>query len=79
MVLNVKEGFIRADDTFPERLMTEPLKAGSSKGQLISKDDLKLMLNEYYTVRGWDLKTGTPTRTKLIDLGLGYVADKLGV
>ena len=76
---NVREGFTRADDTFPERLMTEPLKAGGSKGQLISKDDLKVMLDEYYTVRGWDLNTGTPTRTKLIELGLGYVADQLGI
>ncbi len=76
---NVREGFTRADDTFPERLMTEPLKAGASKGQLISKEDLNLMLDEYYTVRGWDLKKGTPTRAKLIELGLGYVADELGV
>jgi aldehyde:ferredoxin oxidoreductase len=76
---NVREGFTRADDRFPERLMTEPLKSGASKGHFISEDDLKVMLDEYYTVRGWDLKTGTPTRTKLIQLGLGYVADQLGV
>jgi aldehyde:ferredoxin oxidoreductase len=74
---NVREGFTRADDTFPERLMTEPLKAGASKGQLISKEDLNLMLDEYYTVRGWDPKKGTPTRAKLVELGLGYVADEL--
>ena len=28
---NVREGFTRADDTFPERLMTEPLKAAPPK------------------------------------------------
>jgi aldehyde:ferredoxin oxidoreductase len=76
---NVREGFTRADDTFPERLMTEPLKAGASKGQLISKDDLKVMLDEYYTVRGWNPETGVPTRAKLVDLGLAYVADLLGL
>ena len=76
---NVREGFGRADDTFPERLMTEPLKSGGSKGHFISQDDLKVMLDEYYTVRGWDLKTGIPTRGKLVELGLGYVADQLGV
>jgi aldehyde:ferredoxin oxidoreductase len=76
---NVREGFGRADDTFPERLMTEPLKCGGSKGHFISQDDLKVMLDEYYTVRGWDLKTGIPTRGKLVELGLGYVADQLGV
>ena len=76
---NVREGFGRADDTFPERLMTEPLQSGASKGHLISKDDLKVMLDEYYTLRGWDLNTGIPTRDKLVELGLDDVADQLGV
>ena len=76
---NVREGFTRADDTFPERLMTEPLKAGASKGQVISKDDLKQMLDEYYAARGWDVKTGSPTRAKFVELGLAYVADALGL
>jgi aldehyde:ferredoxin oxidoreductase len=74
---NAREGFTRNDDTLPERLMTEPLKAGASKGQLISPDDLNQMLDEYYTDRGWDLKTGAPSREKLKELGLGYVADEL--
>jgi aldehyde:ferredoxin oxidoreductase len=76
---NVRDGFTRANDTLPERLMTEALQSGASKGHLISKDDLNLMLNEYYTARGWDLHTGTPTRAKLIELGIGHVADQLGM
>ena len=44
---------------------------------LISRDDLKVMLDEYYTVRGWNLNTGSPTREKLVELGLDYVADQL--
>ena len=74
---NVREGFTRADDTLPERLMTEPIKAGASKGQMISREDLDTMLNEYYRERGWDEKTGVPTRAKLVNLNLGYVADAL--
>ncbi|MGD9034695.1 MAG: aldehyde ferredoxin oxidoreductase family protein [Desulfobacteraceae bacterium] len=74
---NVREGFTRTDDTLPERLMTEPLEAGASKGHFISKDDLKQMLDEYYTERGWDLNTGAPTREKLAELGLKKVADEL--
>jgi aldehyde:ferredoxin oxidoreductase len=74
---NLREGFTRADDTLPERLMTEPLKAGASKGQFISKADLKQMLDEYYTARGWDVATGVPTREKLAELGLEYVAADL--
>jgi aldehyde:ferredoxin oxidoreductase len=76
---NVREGFTRADDTLPERLMTEPLKAGASKGHVISREDLDKMLDEYYSLRGWDVETGTPTRAKLTDLGLAYVADALGL
>jgi aldehyde:ferredoxin oxidoreductase len=74
---NVREGFTRADDRLPDRLMTEPLEAGASKGQVISKDDLNQMLDEYYTDRGWDLNTGAPTKEKLVELGLGYVADAM--
>ena len=75
---NVREGFKRADDTLPERLMTEPLKSGPSKGQLISRKDLETMLDEYYMERGWDLKTGIPTKKKLAELNLGYVAGEVG-
>ncbi len=76
---NVREGFTRADDTFPERLMVEPLKAGASKGQVIGRKDLDRMLDEYYSARGWDVESGVPTRAKLTELGLGYVADTLGL
>jgi len=76
---NAREGFSRDDDTLPERLMTEPLAAGASKGQVISRQDLDTMLDEYYLLRGWDVETGTPSREKLTDLGLAYVADALGL
>jgi aldehyde:ferredoxin oxidoreductase len=68
-LFNIKEGFGRKDDTFPQRLMTEPLKAGASKGQVISQKDLDEMLDEYYAERGWD-KTGKPTAAKLKELGI---------
>jgi aldehyde:ferredoxin oxidoreductase len=74
---NVREGFTRADDTLPERLMTEPLKGGASKGHFISKDELDQMLDEYYTERGWDVTTGAPTREKLAELGIEYAADQI--
>jgi aldehyde:ferredoxin oxidoreductase len=74
---NVREGFTRADDTLPERLLTEPLKAGASKGHFISRAELAQMLDEYYAARGWDVKTGAPTSEKLSELGLDYVADQL--
>jgi aldehyde:ferredoxin oxidoreductase len=74
---NVLAGFNRSDDCLPDRLMNEPLKDGNSKGQTFSRKQTDVMLDEYYTERGWDLKTGIPTRTKLEELGIGYAADRI--
>jgi aldehyde:ferredoxin oxidoreductase len=30
------------------------------------------MLNDYYELRGWDRKTGNPTKEKLRELDLGF-------
>jgi len=78
-VFNAREGFGRAEDTLPERVLTEPLQSGASKGHLISKKELQDMLDEYYGARGWDINTGIPTRDKLTELGLDYAADQLGL
>jgi len=71
---NVREGFSRADDTLPARLLEEPLKEGKSKDHVVK---LEAMLEDYYRVRGWDQRTGVPTKSKLEELGLGDVADEL--
>lgn len=68
-VFNIREGFTRKDDTLPERILTEPLRDGNSKGQYISREELDQMLDEYYKERGWT-SAGVPTREKLIELDL---------
>lgn len=73
---NVREGFSRKDDILPKRIMEEPLPEGPSKGLMISKEDLDIMLDEYYIERGWD-KNGVPTRDKLLALGLEDVASDM--
>ena len=35
------------------------------------------MLEEYYEARGWDLKTGYQSKSKLVDLKLDWVAEEL--
>ena len=62
---NLREGFTRADDTLPPRLLTEPA-TGGSEGQV---SHLEPMLAEYYRARGWD-ENGVPKPAKLEDLGL---------
>jgi len=77
---NVREGVgTRDSDALPERILREPVPRLPSKGQVFELDKL---LDDYYTARGWDVKTGLPTRRKLEELGLREAADsleKLGV
>lgn len=75
---NYREGFTRKDDVLPPRIMEEPIKNGPSQGSFIPKEELDLMLDDYYRERGWT-KEGIPTRTKLEELGLKDVADDLGL
>ena len=72
---NVREGLTRADDTLPKRLLEEPLPEGPAKGHVVEK--LGQMLDAYYGFRGWDKKTGKPTREKLEELGLSELIDKI--
>ncbi|MCC6016729.1 MAG: aldehyde ferredoxin oxidoreductase family protein [Desulfurococcaceae archaeon] len=59
-------------DTLPKRLLEEPMPEGPAKGYTVKLNE---MLPEYYTVRGW-IK-GRPTRTKLEELDLKWLADQL--
>ena len=69
---NLREGFMRADDTLPPRLLNEPA-TGGSEGQV---SHLAPMLAEYYRGRGWD-ENGVPTRKKLGELGLADLVSEV--
>jgi aldehyde:ferredoxin oxidoreductase len=71
---NVRQGATRVEDTLPERLLKEPHSEGGSKGQVAMLNEI---LPEYYELRGWDPKTGKPTRQKLEELELFDVARDL--
>jgi aldehyde:ferredoxin oxidoreductase len=64
-VYSLKCGITGADDKLPKRL----LQATARGGQEGHVPDIKLQLQEYYQVRGWDEK-GRPTEQKLEELGL---------
>jgi aldehyde:ferredoxin oxidoreductase len=66
-LFNFREGFTRADDTLPERLTTEPLATGHSKGRVVN---LEPMLDEYYKLRGWSPIDGKPEAPILQKIGL---------
>jgi len=63
---NVKLGFDRSQDTLPNRFINEPMPSGKSKGQIV---ELELLLDDYYTIMGWDTD-GIPTKKKLKELDL---------
>jgi aldehyde:ferredoxin oxidoreductase len=71
---NIREGIRRSDDSLPRRFREETLLEGASKDTVFEQEP---MLDEYYAERGWNQKTGVPTRQTLEKLGLKYVADDL--
>jgi aldehyde:ferredoxin oxidoreductase len=73
---NVREGFTRADDSLPKKLL-KPLQGGKSDGIALTQAEFDNGLNEFYRLSGWD-EQGTPTRERLMALGLAWVADEMG-
>jgi len=71
---NNREGLSAKDDTLPKRLLEEPLPDGPAEGHV---NELSLLLDRYYQLRGWDQQTGKPTAEKLRDLGLDEVIPEL--
>jgi len=82
-IINVREGFSREDDEFPEAwfkpIMTPEGPATMKdyyKTREIIRDDAHQLLDDYYDERGWDIETGIPTQEKLKELGLEeYIKD----
>lgn len=77
-MLNVREGFGRKDDRFPERWY-EPLKMSDREDMTLqdyfgykklTREDIEALFDEYYEEKGWDKKSGIPTKAKLTELGL---------
>ena len=71
---NVRHGATRADDTLPQRFLKESHAEGGSQGEVAMLDEI---LPEYYQLRGWDPRTGRPTKSKLEELELFDVARDL--
>ena len=71
---NAREGFDRKDDLVPEKLF-KPLKGGASDGWKLDRAEVDAAMEKYYELSGWDIGSGNPTRDKLEELDLGWVAD----
>ncbi|MEM2878158.1 MAG: aldehyde ferredoxin oxidoreductase family protein [Candidatus Hadarchaeales archaeon] len=71
---NSKCGLTRDNDTFTDKFFTEPIE---SKIRVLDRNIFEKLKDRYYEKRGWDVKTGHPTKEKLVSLGLSDVADDL--
>ncbi|MCK4570976.1 aldehyde ferredoxin oxidoreductase family protein [Candidatus Bipolaricaulota bacterium] len=71
---NAIHGITRADDRLPRRFTEEPSPSTGAKGQIAHAEE---MLDEYYTLRGWDPERGWPTHATLERLGLNDVVERM--
>jgi aldehyde:ferredoxin oxidoreductase len=69
-MFDVRQGMHRAMDTLPKKFFEKPLGKGKFEGAVLDREKFEQMKDEYYGLRGWDPKTGIPTREKLAALGL---------
>lgn len=76
---NAREGIDRNEDKLPEKMFARALKGGKSDGLQVEREQFDDALDEYYRQNDWDVETGTPTRHKLEQLDLAWVADGLGL
>jgi len=72
---NAREGFTSADDRLPPRLF-QPLSGGRSDGLAVAEAEMAAALPLYYAMCGWDAE-GRPTRAKLEELGIGWLAEQI--
>ncbi len=69
-LINIREGLTRKDDTLPWKVMNVPIPDdGPAKGAFVSQEELDLLLDDYYSSRGWTA-AGVPPTAKLKELGM---------
>ena len=74
---NAREGVGAEADTVPPKLLVS-LQGGASDRVAVTAEEVERGKALYYEMAGWD-ENGRPTRAKLEELALGWVADELGL
>jgi len=83
--LNVRAGS-KTEDHYPPKMWFTPLKGPKGEEyplldyhgtKAVSEEDFDRLIEDYYDERGWDTKTGIPTRQKLVELKLEDIAEDL--
>ena len=76
---NAREGIDRSQDRLPEKMFKKALKGGPTEGIKLDRAEFEQALDEYFRQNDWDVETGVPTRYKLEQLELAWVADQLNL
>jgi aldehyde:ferredoxin oxidoreductase len=69
-IFNLKAGITRSDDNLPERFKNVSIKIDNGD-RLISDSDRNRMLDDYYSIRGWD-SDGIPLKKTCEKLEIDY-------
>ena len=73
---NAREGFGPEDDLLHRRFF-KPVPKGPKSDKAPTEEQFRMALHDFYGLMGWDPETAAPTRAKLEDLDLAWVADLL--
>ena len=68
-LFNLREGLSAADDKLPDRFF-QPKRNGVLSTKHYSREQLEKAKSYYYTLMGWDAKTGIPTPEKVEELDI---------
>jgi len=52
-LFNLREGWVRAEDTLPARILDEPVLGGIGEGATLSAERLRSLIGMYYRARRW--------------------------
>ncbi len=75
-IFNLREGLTRADDTLPKRMQQYHVTKTINE-KPVTPEALDAAITEFYTLMGWDAKTGVPTAAKLKELDIAWAQGQL--
>jgi aldehyde:ferredoxin oxidoreductase len=76
----------KGEDLRPPKMWFTPLKGPKGEEyalmdyygtRALTEEDVDRLIEDYYDERGWDPKTGIPTKEKLVELKLEDIAEDL--
>ncbi len=73
---NLREGMSAADDKLPKRLFQQHVGGPSADSTPYEEEKLEKAKSYYYTLMGWDAKTGVPTPETLDALDISWASVK---